>query len=329
MRVCAIILAFDHRKPFLPEVIERLYELKISKIIIVDNNPSSRPTQNIIPNDKITILNEQLNVGSAAGFGDGIAAALNSDCDFFWLLDDDNLPDLHSLSELKLEWKKREKLIDANKLMLVSKRPDVFRYINPKIVDDFIHITPPGNSYLGFHYSKLLRLISNKLNLNNHGDKALNNVIEMDAAYYGGLFFHRSVISPEFKPLKELFFYWDDIEFTNRFYRNGGKIFLVPNSLIDDMDRESLQKSRSPKFFHPLIDFTPKFIAFCYIRNLLWFEKTAQDSFWIRRFNKLLVLSILTVIMVFRGEFKKWKLLSLCMKASGRLDSRIKERKVS
>lgn len=83
----------------------------IDKIIVVDNNsfPESRESikklEKEIPNMEVVYLDE--NKGSAGGYKIGLEKAYNDkECEFIWLLDDDNKPEKGSLKILKDFWKK-------------------------------------------------------------------------------------------------------------------------------------------------------------------------------------------------------------------------------
>ena len=54
---------------------------------------------------------------------------------------------------------------------------------------------------------------------------------------YGGLFFHRSIIDIIGLPDTNYFLYGDDFDFSYRITKKGGKIFLVTQSVIEDLEK--------------------------------------------------------------------------------------------
>ena len=107
-KIFAITVTYGDRFYLLRNVLDRLLNENVYKIIVVDNgsNPRSRSSlldyQKSLNDNKLHILLLDKNYGSSVGFKKGIQFALQfDDCDFIWLLDDDNLPENGSLNIIR------------------------------------------------------------------------------------------------------------------------------------------------------------------------------------------------------------------------------------
>ena len=210
------------------------------------------------------------NTGSAAGFKAGIKYAHRIICtDFVWLLDDDNLPERSSISSLLQEYENLGS--DANNAFL-SMRSDRNQLKKAILEQKSIKLRP--NTFLGFSLSKKL---STKNNINNSEnnvcieDVSNYSCVNVDYAPYGGFFFHKSWIPRIGFPNEEYFIYSDDHEYTNRVVRMGGKIWLTPRSLVEDLEC-SYRYRAGVKNVYSDLDY-PSDRAFFEIRNKINFEK--------------------------------------------------------
>ncbi|GAB7218010.1 glycosyltransferase [Dickeya oryzae] len=109
-QVAAIVVTRD-RPILLREVIAALLQqsLPLGKIIIVDN-ASGAPTQELLTEfqHQCAILRLEQNTGGTGGFTHGLVFAQSfSEIEYFWLMDDDAVPEKCAL----------EKLIDAESLI--------------------------------------------------------------------------------------------------------------------------------------------------------------------------------------------------------------------
>lgn len=312
MKVCCVIVVFDERKQFLSRILMRLSEKGINNVIVVNNggndlNVSGHKT-----------LNPSKNLGTAGGFTLGMEEALKSDCDHIWLLDEDNLPEPDALNELLVNWEILTLDTPPDILMLYSYRPQLFKYLHASKHKKITSIGPLKNSYLGFHYKQLFQFFSRRiLSSGNHvpvGSEE-NKLVEMDTGYFGGLFFHRSVIEKGFLPDKSFFIYWADLSFTKRFHLVGGSVYMVCSSIIQDMDDEYTNDEKKPFLHHPILDLRPSFKAFDYIKGILKFEKEARENPFTYAINKGLMLSIISLMALFRGKLSRLKLLSKAISA--------------
>ncbi len=60
---------------------------------------------------------------------------------------------------------------------------------------------------------------------------------ELYAAPYGGMFFHKELIKTIGLPDVKMVLYYDDYEFSHRIIKNKGKIYIIRESIIKDIDK--------------------------------------------------------------------------------------------
>ncbi|NJO91320.1 MAG: hypothetical protein HC831_21915 [Chloroflexia bacterium] len=147
-------------------------------------------------NRKISIVRLQTNSGSANGYKTGIEEAIKqTDCDFIWLLDDDNVPRCDALQVLKRLWTTIEYTKKSELMSLVSFREDRPLYLravmenNPKIV------LGRKNIYRAFHIADIIRKVIDDLlrKRDNLAPCTAKEYGEIYAAPYGGMFFNKKL----------------------------------------------------------------------------------------------------------------------------------------
>ncbi|MDK2861142.1 MAG: hypothetical protein PWQ37_3063 [Candidatus Petromonas sp.] len=109
-KVCVVTVTYGNRFHLLKQVIDAALNEGVYKIIVVDNNSEVESRNKLMEyekllNGKIKVLYLDDNYGSAGGFKKGLEEAYNdSECEFIWLLDDDNYPMNGSLKNLLDFW---------------------------------------------------------------------------------------------------------------------------------------------------------------------------------------------------------------------------------
>jgi len=231
MKTCAVIVTYGNIFHLLKEVIKGCLEEKVDKIIVVDNNsfPESRESikklEKEIPNMEVVYLDE--NKGSAGGYKIGLEKAYNDkECEFIWLLDDDNKPEKGSLKILKDFWKKLDVKDKEKNVALLSYRPQFPFYKETALKNDEKIILGRINSFIGFHILDLPNITARflkrfLLRKNEEIDNKDWGIVPVTP--YGGLFFHRKLIDNIGYPMEEFFLYQDDFEYTYRITKKGRK----------------------------------------------------------------------------------------------------------
>jgi GT2 family glycosyltransferase len=143
-KVCVVTVTYGNRFYLLKQVIDAALSEGIYKIIVVDNNSELESKNKLMEyekllNGKIKVLYLDDNYGSAGGFKKGLEEAYNdSECEFIWLLDDDNYPVNGSLKNLLDFWDSLRIENKEEKIALLSyrkgqlSRESIIRNIIPK-----------------------------------------------------------------------------------------------------------------------------------------------------------------------------------------------------
>jgi len=242
--VCAIILAYGARTEQLHKVFSSIMEQGVGHVIIVANAVITATHQilydlkDIYPG-QLEILSSNENLGSAGGYALGLNTAFKKSYEYFWLLDDDNLPREGALAALLDAFSIHRENTKKSELVLQS-----FRESQPEMIDIIYKgcqpSTPRPASFIGFHVLNLWESISAMLPMARHiaavDLDAEKKIIRLNWAPYGGLFFHRDAIKTLGLPNSLFFLYADDLAYTLNFTSHGGNLFMVPGSRIVDIE---------------------------------------------------------------------------------------------
>jgi GT2 family glycosyltransferase len=168
------------------------------------------------------------NYGPAAGYGIGLEQAMKGTWNRFWLLDDDNLADAESLTELR-DFLAGLPDSERNQAQALSLRPDE-KWLT-RSVSAGSDASPKPGSFMYFD----LRSIGARRRRKR--DASLEP-IRMSTAPYGGLLLSRLAIESVGFPSVEYGLYEDDSEFTARLTAAGFPITLVPSSVVRDVGQK-------------------------------------------------------------------------------------------
>ncbi len=251
-KVCVVTVTYGNRSHLLKQVIDAVLKEGVCKVVVVDNNsePESREKlreyERELGNQKIKVLYLDDNYGSAGGFKRGLEEAYNDpDCEFIWLLDDDNKPMEGALKVLLDFWDSLKEENKEDKVALLSYRP----VRGSLLVESILKNKPElilgrKNSFFGFHVKdlpmKTIKYLRSLLNLKRIEDTKVHNFNLkygiIPSAPYGGLFIHKNLIDNIGFPNEKFYLYGDDTEWTYRITKDGGKIYLVLESIIYDLE---------------------------------------------------------------------------------------------
>jgi GT2 family glycosyltransferase len=275
-KIITVTVTYGERWQHLEEVIPAIFlQSDVSMLVVVDNASNydliARLDQ-IFPQfrEKILVLHQTENLGSAGGFSIGLKKAYALEADFVYLVDDDNLPEASAVVILYQQWQ----LLQSDQLIALLS----YRYRNlPNLKKAaygqevrYFHDKP--NSFLGFSltntFSKLLG--SQKLQASN--SSTLLPLVQVLQAPYGGLFLPRATITKIGFPNEALFLYADDTEYSYRIIQNGGQIWMVTASRLADLETSwwSDEQTLKKKWAAPLLE-EGGFKAYYSTRNLTWF----------------------------------------------------------
>ena len=292
--VTSLIVTYGSRQHLISQVIERLILGDIRNIVIVANGVSAeyeKFLKMLMEIDaRVKICWNRENLGSAGGIGTGLKWILhNLATDYIWFLDDDNVPESNSLSVLI----KATSDYDMNFIALHSYRRTGYENSDPKS-----WIVPERSSFFEFDISTAIKRVAKRLSLNTSKVKT-ESVIELPYCPYGGLFLSLTLAQRIGLPNHEFFLYADDTEYTFRISRNGGKIILLNDSIIDDVDGYWGLKYPSPKLFTQFLLEEPFFRGYYSIRNHSFFDKNiwmeSSGLYIVNRSAFLIILFLLSV----------------------------------
>jgi GT2 family glycosyltransferase len=299
---CLVTVTYGERFDFLQSVIEAACKNGILKTFIVSNNAEPNSLERIRTLEaesegSINVIYLPENIGSAGGYKVGLENAANCpDCDFIWLLDDDNQPRENALDELLKHYKELSKTLSPHQLSLLSLREDREQLKRAARMTNAYRIFPRTSSFLGFHVLDIPRKFMKALHLNSP-EKILespNSAVEIPFGPYGGLFFHKTLLREIGYPDERFFVYADDTEFTFRLTQRGKKLFLIPSSTILDVDN-SWHKKVKGSHFEQLLLGDSDFRIYFSVRNQAYVDRYVwMKNYAVYTLNKLIFLGILS-----------------------------------
>jgi GT2 family glycosyltransferase len=318
--VCAVIVTYgNNRAGFVNHSVKQVLSNGIGHVVIVDNGSSEEDRKLLeelksCHGENISVINLGENRGSSGGYKAGIQYALTlQQVELLWLLDDDNAPDDGALDALLDAYAAFQQTLSDDEFMLLSLRIDrehLRRLANGAPLETCF---PKLNSFVGFHVmdipkklkKKLTGRVTNKLFIPTETLKSTS----IPYAPYGGLFLSRSVVRRIGHPLESLFVYADDTEYTNRLVRSGGSIFLVPTSIVRDLDA-SWQSQANSNMFSRFVGTAPEFRVYHLIRNQVYFER----NFWVNNrlmffLNKCVFLFLTLVYSVILRRMSRYSVI--------------------
>ena len=223
MKVGIVTVTYGNRIKYVTKLIQSQNNASINKICVVVNGCSKDLFENLLKIKKVKFIFNPSNLGSAKGFKQGISyLKTQSNINFLWLLDDDNLPENNALEKIIYFYKNCQ--FNCEKDALLSYRPDRSIYLEAVKSNNGSLMLKGNNSALGFS------LFANNKQFNDYQKKGLK------VAPYGGLFFNKRLIDSIGYPDEKYFLYADDYDFTIRISENGGNIKLVKDSVITDLE---------------------------------------------------------------------------------------------
>jgi GT2 family glycosyltransferase len=271
--VCAIIVTYGPRHHFLVQVIDRVASCGVGHIIVVFNGNYKGDIS--VP-ENCTLLKQPTNLGSAGGFKAGLQAALRLDAEFFFLLDDDNLPAKECI----------QRLLSAHQELggssLVSLQ--AFRRSQPwqciAVCEGFAPVGQP-NTYGWFNFVNERYLLRRQLapkstNRQCQSPKRGNKFVRISVAAYGGYFVHREALLFSELPDPRYFCYYDDLDFTDRLVRRGVTIHICTDAVIDDLDTS--WHARDERVHPAMSPQTPDERVYLDLRNAFIFYRSRIGS---------------------------------------------------
>lgn len=274
-KVVVVTVTYGNRFNILEQVVNTVSIFpEVVNIVIVDNGSPAENHDKLKDlsdnNKKIVLVRNDENMGSAKGFKMGIETALEiNEGEYIWLLDDDNFPDQKALDILVSEANTISNS-EIDKTCLLSVRKDRRPYINSIQCQDPRLSLSSYNSYMGFNlFSKFHRLYKCSVGKKKGSDYKKGVVL---VAPYGGMFFHKSLISLIGLPDERYYLYFDDHDFSYRITLLDGKIIALLDSTINDISGNWIGNVKRSGFVARLFN-KNKFRFYYSTRNQIYFEK--------------------------------------------------------
>jgi len=264
-KVAVVTVTYGKRWDFLSQVINAVInDVHVVKFIIVDNG--SRNQKEIedgvkIYGEKVLIIRHDKNLGSAGGFHAGLKAVRDIDCDFVFLLDDDNVPEVGAIDRF-LDIKNN--LLKEDKVVIMGNRVDLSGsqeyFYKPSLRD----LNPKGTFFEVFSFDKLINFIKLIIGINSKKGPFLP-IIPTVGFIYGGAFLPIQAVREASLPDKSLVLYGDDIAYSWGVKKAGYKSYISTSPVIHDVD-SSFGDSHIFGLFNPE---THPFKVYYRIRNMV------------------------------------------------------------
>lgn len=314
MNVCCAIVTYGNRFVYLSRVVQEALYQGVNKIVIVDNGskePARSALQSLVNTQKNILYHRfEENEGSAKGFRTALELAARQDCEFIWMLDDDNLPEKDALRVLTDFWKNNG-FSPQDTVALTSFRKDRQHYIHALQTRDPNALLWPGNSFMGFHIKQVFDKIGERIRKprTNAGQDNFQPM-KLNAGGFGGLFFHKNLLQKTGLPGEEWVLYNEDFWFTSRITKANGEIWLLPESRLSDIDTSFYLPARKSMLYHSSLDGKNDSLVYYTTRNGVYYIKrylvTNRPLYLV---NKLLFLIIISSIGLIRGKLKRLLLI--------------------
>lgn len=210
-KIATIVVTFN-RKKLLLECLKALLNQKeaATDIVLVDNNSTDGTFEyisEVLDNQKIHYYNTNENIGGAGGFNFGLKKAVELGYDYFWLMDDDSIPDENALYEIL----KADKVLQGEYGFICC---------NVHWIDGLpckMNIPEISKNWLNN-----VKYISNLL-------------IPVSKATFVGFFFKKKILYDVGLPIKDFFIWSDDANFSLRIVKKYDAYIAINSCIIHKM----------------------------------------------------------------------------------------------
>jgi hypothetical protein len=239
-------------------------------------------------------------------------------------LDDDNRPVPDALATLSRHYATLSLTISGDELAVVSLREQLGDLSRVAVGEPVAAVFPPRSSFFGFHLfyaGRQLRKVARQVRsfvmrrpTNVSSGKTCRERVLIPFYPYGGLFFHRDLLEKVGYPDERLFLYGDDVEFTWRITREGGRLFLVSSSIVEDLDNAwCIRRDAKDPFFSVYLLSRDDFRIYYRVRNQVHFEHQEWiDNRAVYALNKWCYL---TLLWLWSRMLKKRERFALILRA--------------
>lgn len=324
-KVCAITVTYGRRWHLLRQVIASARSEGLSEIIVIDNAAQDDIAKLAAEEfgDFAYVVRMPKNTGSAGGFKAGLEQAMARNADYILLLDDDNKLGAGSVATLRAGY--RAELAVGNSgpdnLAMLAFRSHFHLDLAMGVPAERANARP--GSFFNFHVLDIPFKIWRRLPMGRKAlaSQALSDRITLDVAPWGGLFFHRALVERYGYPLSEYIVYTEDYEYIYRMTSQGGRIVLLTNARIEELEPSWITKTRFKSSFDAWLLGADDFRAYYGFRNQTNFEANALPGSRWRWVNQIVYLTIMRGFARLRGRRDRMRLLERALRdgLAGRL----------
>ncbi len=214
IRVTAVVVTYNRKKLLLECLAAiRSQTFPVQRVLLIDN-ASTDGTQEAVEAlgaENLTYIRMDTNTGGAGGFYHGLKKAREEDCGWFWLMDDDTIPQPDSLEKLLrgVDAVRRKKGRDPGFAASTVYGPKG-EYMNvPEI-----STRRAENGYCGWY------------------DMLEDGIVEVDTATFVSVLINRDAVLACGLPCRDFFLWGDDSEYTGRIGKYYGPGFLIGSSRV-------------------------------------------------------------------------------------------------
>jgi len=243
--ITAVVVTYGDRWQYLAVLLRCLEGDSLVNDIVVIDNASHRDIATSCTNagyNKVQITRMDRNIGSAGGYKAGIETAITLANAHIMLFDDDVVPKPGCLQILQNDFDK----------LSVEDNPATFALIPYRDCQHYKISKPSIFDKHNFNGLNVFTLVQRLFGIQKKCiiDKLTSDVISHQrGTAYACLYFHRSLIDAIGLPDQEFVLYYDDMEFTSRILKRGGKIWLDVDARCEDICQNYSMDVFSPPFF--------------------------------------------------------------------------------
>lgn len=264
-KISVLIITYRKRFNFLSKVVNAVINNPhLFELVIVNNaSDDSKEINNLKNNSsKIKIINFEKNIGSAGGYSAGLEYIRDTQCDYVFLLDDDNVPESGFVEKFLDDIK----TIGLDKIVVLGNRHNLKNSQDYFYKDEKISEKIPSTLFEVFSLKKIKHFINLLFGINkqNNSKKIFKPIVEVEAFAFGGAFLPIQAIKDSPLPDSKLFLYCDDVDYSWGVRKVGYRFFLCNSPKIDDIDL-TFQESHLLEMFSPT---TSDFKIFFRTRNM-------------------------------------------------------------
>lgn len=309
--LCIVIVSYGDRAALLYKVLKSLNYDNSNRIVVVNNGAAWSLKKELTSayGNWVDIVELGNNTGSSQGFAAGIKRAIELGAEYICLLDDDNCPKINTFEKLLNAFIEAVHVVPRDKLSVLAFRPE--HQADVAMGVPLKRINPHPNSFQWFHIADIPYKIWRRTPWGKprlYG--TLPTIVPLEMAPYSGLLFHRDLIKANGLPNPDFILYADDIDFTHRIIERGGKILLVTDAIIEDLESSWNVKSHYSNSFVGLLKGDGDFRAYYTMRNTSYFfSRKIKTNNFVFHINLYIYLIILFIYAIKLRKLHRFRLI--------------------